>query len=169
MMRARCRLPYRRGVTAESDAPVVAAVGEANRQWVDAYVAGDTELADFYRQRFRDEFKPAFDAWIATEPRTNTDAPHTPVEMPRHKVAEAQRAERQNVTAAASSARAANAIERSDHYMLAVVLFASALFFAGISTKFQSIRRREVLVVIGWAIFLGAASWVLVLVGEDVL
>src|SRR5262245_51968577 len=51
-------------------------------QWIDADVAGDTELATFYRQRFRDEFQPAFEAWIATNPRTNPDAPHTPFEMP---------------------------------------------------------------------------------------
>src|SRR6476661_8848175 len=34
-------------------------------QWVNAYVAGNTELADFYRERFRAEFTPAFDAWLA--------------------------------------------------------------------------------------------------------
>src|SRR6266540_2776522 len=27
-------------------------------QWVDAYVAGNTELANFYRQRFRTELQP---------------------------------------------------------------------------------------------------------------
>ncbi len=37
-------------------------------QWVDAYATGETELADFYRRRFRDEFEPAFEAWVATGP-----------------------------------------------------------------------------------------------------
>ncbi|HMK12994.1 MAG TPA: hypothetical protein VK461_15495, partial [Acidimicrobiales bacterium] len=44
-------------------------------QWVNATEAGDTPLADFYRTRFRDEFKPAFDAWLATDPLTNANAP----------------------------------------------------------------------------------------------
>src|SRR5215207_3879009 len=38
-------------------------------QWVDAYARRETELAGFYRKRFRAEFEPAFDAWVATEPR----------------------------------------------------------------------------------------------------
>ena len=37
-------------------------------QWVDAYARGETELVNFYRARFRDEFKPAFNAWVATKP-----------------------------------------------------------------------------------------------------
>ncbi|WP_279741091.1 hypothetical protein, partial [Staphylococcus aureus] len=47
-------------------------------QWVDAYAAEQTELADFYLKRFRPEFKPAVDAWIATRPLRNPDAPLTP-------------------------------------------------------------------------------------------
>src|SRR5215204_6478595 len=37
-------------------------------QWVDAYATDNEELQNFYRARFRDEFKPAFNAWIATKP-----------------------------------------------------------------------------------------------------
>ena len=37
-------------------------------QWVDAYVRGEGELAEFYFRRFRAEFKPAVNAWIATRP-----------------------------------------------------------------------------------------------------
>src|SRR5687768_1239915 len=37
-------------------------------QWVDARQQGDRELATFYRTRFTDRFKPAFRAWIATNP-----------------------------------------------------------------------------------------------------
>src|SRR5439155_19739256 len=44
-------------------------------QWVDAYARDETELAAFYRKRFRAEFQPAFDAWVATKPRTNPRAP----------------------------------------------------------------------------------------------
>ena len=37
-------------------------------QWVNATATGDAELADFYHDRFRPEFRPAFDAWQATDP-----------------------------------------------------------------------------------------------------
>jgi hypothetical protein len=43
--------------------------------------------------------------------------------------------------------------------MLAVVLFASSLFFAGISTKLQTSSLRTTLLVLGWVIFLGTAIW----------
>ncbi len=37
-------------------------------QWVDAYALEEEELVDFYLERFRAEFKPAVNAWIATRP-----------------------------------------------------------------------------------------------------
>ena len=43
-------------------------------QWVDAYARKETALAAFYDKRFRPEFKPAFDAWVATG-RSRTPGP----------------------------------------------------------------------------------------------
>jgi hypothetical protein len=51
-------------------------------QWVDARKHGDLRLADFYRALFRDEFKPAFTAWLAAKPLTNAAAPPTPFALP---------------------------------------------------------------------------------------
>src|SRR3954468_10860487 len=44
-------------------------------QWLDATAQHHTALADFYKQRFRAEFKPAFAAWLATRPLTSRTAP----------------------------------------------------------------------------------------------
>ena len=44
--------------------------------------------------------------------------------------------------------------------MLAVVLFAVSLFFAGISTKLRGVRNREVLIALGGLLFLGTAVWI---------
>jgi hypothetical protein len=129
-------------------------------QWVDADVAGNTELANFYRERFRPEFTPAFDAWLATDPLTNPSAPATPFVMPQYRVAEAAEAERLNGVADVRSAAASVANEHSDKYMLAVVLFATALFFAGMSTKLHALRQQEVLLGLGVLILVGAAAFV---------
>ena len=51
-------------------------------------------------------------------------------------------------------------IQRASNYVLAVVLFASALFFAGISTKLTVPRLRVALLSIGCAIFLCTALWI---------
>jgi hypothetical protein len=136
-------------------------------QWIDADLGGDDELARFYRERFRDEFQPAFDAWMATNPRTDPSAPNTPFEMPDYGLAEAERARELNVVAGRRARTAEEAIQRSDYYMLAVVLFASALFFAGISAKFGSPRAREVLIGVGAVSFLVAAVWVTTLLIID--
>jgi hypothetical protein len=129
-------------------------------QWVDATVAGNTELAGFYQQRFREEFQPAFDAWQATQPLTNPDAPLTPFALREYRLADADRATRLNREAGARSGAASTANRQADDYMLAVVLFAMALFFAGISGKLRSQRPRELLLGLSGVVFLGAAIWV---------
>jgi hypothetical protein len=129
-------------------------------QWVDASVAGDEKLANFYRRRFRAEFRPAFVAWLATRPRTNRSAPLSPFAMPQYRVAESVESQRLNTAAGVYANAAGTANQRSDNYVLAVVLFASSLFFAGISTKLRSLRQREVLLALGWGIFLATAVWV---------
>jgi hypothetical protein len=128
-------------------------------QWVDADARGERGLARFYRRRFRPELRPAFAAWLATSPLTNPSAPPTPFAMRRYRVAEAERSARLNVAAGvhANAAEAAN--QRSGNYVLAVVLFAVALFFAGMATKLGSLRAQELLAVLGWAVFLGTAVW----------
>jgi hypothetical protein len=138
-------------------------------QWVDADVTGDDELAEFYRMRFRAEFRPAFDAWMATDPLTNPNAPKTPFEMPEYRLEQAEQATRLNTAAASHTHEAKEAMQRADDYMLAVVVFATALFFAGISSRFDSRRRREALLVVGAISFLGAAIWVTTLYAIDTI
>ena len=129
-------------------------------QWIDADASGDPKLADFYERRFRKEFRPAFKAWLATRPKTNPKAPLTPFAMPQYRLAEAAESTRLNAVAGVRANVAEVANEHSNDYVLAVVLFAASLFFAGISTKLHSLRQREVLVAIGWVIFLATAVWI---------
>lgn len=129
-------------------------------QWVNAYAARDERLATFYFKRFRDEFKPAVNAWVATRPLQNANAPPTPFAMPQYKVAKQAEAEGLVSKAEAETAAARQSNQRSDNYVLAVVLFAVALFFAGISTKLNAPPQRLALLALGYTFFLGAAAWV---------
>jgi hypothetical protein len=129
-------------------------------QWVDAYARNEAELAAFYAKRFRPEFQPAFKAWVATRPRKNPNAPLSPFAMPQYKLAATAEADRLEVKAAAASERAGAFIQRADNYSLAVVLFASSLFFAGISTRLQSSAPRNGVLVLGYVLFLGAVIWI---------
>jgi len=129
-------------------------------QWVDAYASGKKLLRDFYFERFRREFKPAVVAWIATRPLKNPNAPLTPFAMPQYRVSEAVKSAQLNAAAGVHADAAATTNQRADNYVLAVVLYASSLFFAGVSTKLHSLRQREILLAIGWIVFLGTTVWI---------
>lgn len=129
--------------------------------WADAYASRDTMLADFYFRRFREEFRPAVQAWIATRPLRNEQAPLTPFAMPQYRLAERDTATRLDAEAAMQTELAKRNNQRSDNYVLAVVLFASSLFFAGISTKLARLSHQGALLVVGCLLFLGTLVWVL--------
>ena len=128
-------------------------------QWVNAFARGEGELTTFYRNRFRDEFVPAFEAWVATRPRENPKAPRSPFELPEYRLAANEEAEALEQQAADLGLVVARDVERADSYMLAVVLFAIALFFAALSTRLTSRDLQLTLVAMGYVVFLGTAIW----------
>jgi hypothetical protein len=127
--------------------------------WVDAYAHHEAELADFYRRRFRSEFKPAVDAWIATRPLRNPRAPLTPFAMREYRLAAREEAQRADAQSAALTARALRDVQRSTNYILCAVLFAAALFFAGMSARLASTTIRRILLAIGVVVFLATLGW----------
>jgi len=129
-------------------------------QWVDSYARGDTRLVNFYRERFRAEFKPAFNAWIATKPLKTKGAPLTPFAMPQYRLAAKAEAARLDQEAEELSAQVRRNIQRASNYVLGVVLFAVALFFAGMSTKLTALGLRKAMLGVGWVLFLGTVVWI---------
>jgi hypothetical protein len=129
-------------------------------QWVNAYSLRQTQLEDFYFSRFREEFKPAVGAWIATRPLKNPAAPPTPFAMPEYRLEARAAADRLQTQAEASAAQVLTYIQRSSNYVLGVVLFASALFFAGMSTKLRSPRLRVAMLSMGCAVFFLTSVWI---------
>ena len=75
--------------------------------WVDAERRGEEKVAAFYVDRFRDEFRPAYDAWIATDPFTNPAAPPTPFAMDEYQLAAREDAERLDAAGEAAAAQVA--------------------------------------------------------------
>ena len=128
--------------------------------WVNAYAESKTELSDFYLTRFRKEFKPAVDAWIATRPLENPNAPPTPFAMPQYTLEAREESERLSAEAEISAAEARRDIQRASNYVLAVVLFATSLFFAGMSVKLAAPRLRVVILLLGCAVFVFTTVWI---------
>lgn len=128
-------------------------------EWVNAYGI-DEARAEFYFRRFRSEFKPAVEAWIATRPLKNPNAPLTPFAMPQYRLAATAEANRLDAQAELSAAAVRRDIQRASNYVLGVVLFAVSLFFAGMSMKLSSSRVRVGLLALGWVMFLGTVIWI---------
>jgi len=117
--------------------------------WVDAFVAENEDLLNFYEDRFRDEFNPAFEAWVAADPVNNPDAPSQPFLMEEYQVASRQEAIELEEEASALFAAGEQANQTSDDYAFSTVLLATVLFFAGIATRFGWQPIRWVLLAIG--------------------
>jgi hypothetical protein len=129
-------------------------------QWIDANATGDDELASFYADRFRAEFKPAFEAWVATDPFTNPAAPPTPFAMDEYRPEAATEAERLDAEGELHSAAVRRDVQRAGNYVLGVVLFAVTLFFAGMSTRLGGRGARAAMLVIGCVVFVAAVTWI---------
>ena len=84
--------------------------------------------------------RKALDAWLKTDPLHNPHAPLTPFQMAEYVQPELLEAQHQQKTAEKMEAAARQANQFSDHYVLFTVLFATVLFFGGISGTFRSRR-----------------------------
>src|SRR3989440_11144366 len=50
--------------------------------WLAARLDGKSQAAEFFERRFRDEYRPAFAAWMKRDPFNNAQAPPGPIFMP---------------------------------------------------------------------------------------
>ncbi len=106
-------------------------------QWAGAISTGNTALAGFLYDRFPEPLKSATVAWLATQPLTDPAAPPTPFSMPQYVLTERAEADGLEAIAEAESEAAATASEHSDRYLVFTIVFATVLFFGGISGKFS--------------------------------
>jgi hypothetical protein len=114
-----------------------------------AFTEGNQEVLDLFNERlFRDDFKLLIDDWVALDPLNNPDAPKTPFEL--EGAIDLYMAESMRFEDIASEKfnEGKEANQNNDNWILATVLFASVLFFAGISTKFKSAKIRALSIVI---------------------
>jgi hypothetical protein len=117
--------------------------------WVNAFAVGNQELADFYEYRFRPEFAVAFDAWMATDPKNNPDAPKFPFSMPEYTASLGQEAERLEQQASKTFQEGSAANQISDEYILNTVILASVLFLSGVQSRMKSVPMRMLIVILG--------------------
>ena len=103
--------------------------------WIIAVNNNDTKTADFLLARFPEPLKTSTIAWRATDPLHSPDAPGSPFDMPEYRLPERIDADKWEQTATTEAAAAEEASETSNRYLLFTIIFASVLFFAGVSGK----------------------------------
>ncbi len=129
--------------------------------WLEAFAAEDQALADFYRARFRPEFVPAFEAWLASRPLANPQAASSPFELPEYRLAAQEAADRLEREASATFQEGVTANQIGDRYVLNTVILALVLFFSSLASNFNLLPVRLTLMVIALALLAYGLSTIL--------
>jgi hypothetical protein len=131
--------------------------------YLNATALGEAELAQVYATTaVSDEMKAALAAWLAAKAANKPDLPRTPVSMPEYKNKHMEESRALRLSANKETSLARSATHHSNNYILLTVLFASVLFFAGISTKFNGKGVKVAMLGLGMFIFVVAVVFVAV-------
>jgi hypothetical protein len=110
--------------------------------WIEARNEGRQDLAVLYERRFSQEFKEAFDAWLALDPFSNPDAPPGPGFMPEYVNPLLEQGEELNDVADGIFEQGTTARQHADEYIRATVVLATVLFLLALSQRFRLPRVR---------------------------
>ena len=120
--------------------------------WFTAYIFGNKNAMRVAEQRFRPQFLVAFNAWIATDPFTNPNAPKGPTYMPQYAQPELAQSNLLDARADNYYSLGETAGSNADGYVRTTVYLASVLFLVGISGHFRVRGARRGLVTVGGVI-----------------
>jgi hypothetical protein len=129
--------------------------------WFTAHTANNKNDMRVARRHFLPNYRVAFDAWLATKPFTNPNAPAGPQVMPQFRPPGAVLARALDTKADADYAQGQKAARTGDHYIRVTVILASVLFLVGISTQFPIRRGRYALIGIGVVLLVFAGEQLL--------
>jgi hypothetical protein len=117
--------------------------------WFTAFVAGNKRAEQLARNRLRPGYRPAFDAWLATDPANNPNAPPGPAYMPQYVIPQKAQSTAFDSQADAEFTKGSDAGGTADKYVRDTVFLATVLFLIGISGHVKLRQARYGLVGIG--------------------
>ena len=133
--------------------------------WFIAFVAGNVNDERLAVKRMRPGYLPAFNAWLATNPAHNPNAPAGPAYMPQYVIPQAAKATTYDAQADAAFTKGAEAGSTADKYIRDTVFLATVLFLVGISSHFRIRAARLGLICVGGLLLLFALVQLLGLPG----
>jgi hypothetical protein len=124
--------------------------------WFAAFTVGNVNAERLAEKRLRPGYRPAFHAWLATDPAHNPNAPPGPSYMPEYVIPQEAAAKIYDAKADANFAAGSDAGATGDKYVRDTVFLASVLFLVGISGHFPLRKARYGLIGIGTLILIFA-------------
>jgi len=131
--------------------------GTTFNAWFAAYLTGSRNDMRVAEKRFRPEYRVAFDAWLATHPFTNPNAPPSAQSMPQYKPTGAAESKALDARADALTKEGEHDGETGDDYVRTTVILASVLFLVGIASHFAVRSVRIGLLVFAFVLLVLAA------------
>ncbi len=123
-------------------------------------------ISSFFYRHMRDEFKPAIEAWVTTNPFQSLgvdEASLLPYQMDEYQLAARDEAIRLGSVAEGHVEDAQESNDNSDAYVFTAVLFATVLFFAAVSGKMDDRRNRMIVLTVGVLILIGTSIFLITL------
>jgi hypothetical protein len=120
--------------------------------WLTARLGGEEKAAEFFERRFRDEYHPAFTAWLGTDPFNNAQAPPGPIFMPEYHNAKHEQFLGLSKQAAAVADQGTRSGETGDQYVRITVLLATVLLITAIGQRFRFKAVRIVFMILAFAL-----------------
>jgi hypothetical protein len=115
--------------------------------WLAAKLDGKAEAAEFFERRFRDEYRPAFAAWLKADPFNNAQAPAGPIFMPEYHNAKHEQFLGLNEKGAQVAEQGTKSGETGDEYVRITVLLATVLLITAIGQRFRIKAARVVFMI----------------------
>jgi hypothetical protein len=117
--------------------------------WFTAFTNGNTSAQRIAERRLRPGYRPAFHAWLATDPAHNPNAPPGPSYMPQYVIPQETAANADDAAADAAFSSGTSAGATGDKYVRDTVFLATVLFLVGISGHFPLRQVRYGLIGVG--------------------
>jgi hypothetical protein len=118
--------------------------------WLAAKLDGKAQTAEFFERRFRDEYRPAFAAWMSTDPFNNAQAPPGPIFMPDYHNAKHEQFLGLTKQAADVADLGTKSGETGDQYVRITVLLATVLLITAIGQRFRFKSVRVVFMILAF-------------------
>ena len=133
--------------------------------WFGAFSVDNKKAEALAFKRLRPGYRPAFNAWLATDPAHNPNAPPGPAYMPQYVIPEAIASKVADAAADEAFAKGTVAGETADKYIRDTVFLATVLFLVGISGHFRVMQARLGLIGLGAALLVFSVIQLLGLAG----